>query len=280
MDQLTLPRNEAGHALTKLEHNATKRRVRYRRTWVMLAAAAIILPLLAGYIGYNIAASNHALAYLNLTRGHDYYLPVDSRMLTISLRPLEMGPGALSAYDQPETERERCANDLVTGPGAMRALKGLGEQYPVTFKIGEPLTIPDEFYSAERRQYNADKVLNWLCRQADARDFRTIGVLPVDIYKPGYNFLFGIAKIGGPACIASSARMGVHTDSATGESDIRWQSILRHELGHTLGLQHNDDWRSVMAYGDSLDQLDQQGLGLTDADWARLKELHPVEWDR
>lgn len=157
---------------------------------------------------------------------------------------------------------------------------GLAEVYPLQFEVGTALTIPDKFFSVERQQYRADKVLDWLVAEADCTMFRTIGVMPADIYQPGYNFLFGLAKLGGSSCIASCSRMGGHVDNARLTPQQRWCGIASHELGHTLGLRHVEDTSSLMAYADSLQQLDAQGFSLTKADWALLRELQPIRWKK
>ena len=106
------------------------------------------------------------------------------------------------------------------------------------------------------------------------------GVLYNDVYDDKYNFLYGQARIAGPVCVASANRMGGKLKDAAKSPQQRWISIVRHELGHTLGLQHVDDRKSVMAFGATLSELDGQGDTLTKADWQRLDELHPIRWER
>jgi predicted Zn-dependent protease len=209
-----------------------------------------------------------------------FYLPVDSRQLTVALVPLTPGPQALKVLRGRESAAVTTAAKLATGEGLDDLAANLGELYPLGYRVAEPLAIPDEFFSAERQQYRADKVLNWLAKTADRSTFRNVGVLSCDIYKPGYNYLFGLAKTGGNACIASSARMGMGMDTAQLTADQRLHSIVRHELGHTLGLLHNETEQSVMVYGNSLSELDQQSFTLTPAEWRKLEEIHPIIWRR
>lgn len=279
MDQLTLPHDSAGHAIQLGPWSIYTYKQRYRRNWRWLIAAAIAIPLLAAAAGYGLAWQNiNALVATRLATG-DYYLPISSRQLTVTIQPCTLGPDARAALNAQDSDRERTADELLSEAGLSRLVANLDEIYPFSYAIAAPREIPDEFFSAERQQYRVDELLNWLCKEVDPASFRTVAVLPADIYQPGFNFLFGLAKIGGPACIAGCARMGSPTAGDAALADERWHSIVRHELGHTLGLQHNADWQSVMAYGDSLNQLDQQGVNLTAADWKRLREMHPIQWD-
>jgi predicted Zn-dependent protease len=183
----------------------------------------------------------------------NYYLPVDSQQLTVRIVPLVPGEHATASLTTRDGEAAQFAHDLSSPVGLEHLATRLAEVYPLQFEVGASLTIPDEFYSVERQQYRADQVLDWLVAEADGTLFRTIGAMPNDIYKPGYNFLFGLAKLGGNSCVASCARMGGRVDNARLTPQQRWSGIASHELGHTLGLRHVEDTNSLMAYADSLE---------------------------
>lgn len=239
----------------------------------------VITLLLTSFIGgYHTGSHSGLNRYHEIFSTGNYYLPVDSRQLTVAIVPLQPGPQTLQLLGERASGPAIAARQLVSETGLEDLAADLQVFLPLGCRIAEPLVIPDECFSTERRQYRADLVLNWLAKSADRSDFRTIGVLGTDIYKPDFNFLFGLAKTGGGACIASSARMGMSMDAARLSSSQRWHSIVRHELGHTLGLLHNESERSVMVYGNSLGELDQQPLELTAAEWRKLEEIHPIIW--
>jgi archaemetzincin len=208
----------------------------------------------------------------------DYYLPVDSRSLTVAIQPLVPGPQAAAVLGRVNSGHAQAAAALVAPAGLEALADSLAALYPLSYEIVKPVELPDEFFDVERQQYDVDLALNWLVKQADPHYFRTLGVTSADIYKGEYNFLFGLAKLGGSSCISSCARTTGTTPGELLTPAKRWHSIVRHEMGHTLGLQHVEDQQSVMAYGNSLEELDQQGTELTKADWKLLKNLHPIRW--
>ena len=60
----------------------------------------------------------------------------------------------------------------------------------------------------------------------------------------------------------------------------RWHLLVRHELGHSLGLQHTEEQDSVMHYSNSLRELDRSSPELTAGDWRTLRNVLPVQWQR
>jgi archaemetzincin len=210
--------------------------------------------------------------------GQDFYLPVSSRMLTVAIQPLV--PREAANGGQQSGAAAMTAQELMSA-GELTALAVALEQlYPFNYTVLPPLVIPEGMFHADRQQYDAQKLLEWMIGESQPQYFRTAAVLSQDIYKPEMNFLFGLARIGGNCCVSSCARMGGEVDGPRLTPEQRWASIVRHELGHTLGLQHVDDRKSVMAYGDSLEALDRQGDMLTTEDWQELRRLHPIRWDR
>jgi archaemetzincin len=102
-------------------------------------------------------------------------------------------------------------------------------------------------YDANRIQYNASKLLNYLVRSTPKLRSKehsvSLWIINGDLYVPGMNFVFGVAHPG-KATVLSTYRL----DSL----DLINKEAI-HEMGHVLGLQHctND---CVMQFSNSLDE--------------------------
>ncbi len=205
-----------------------------------------------------------------------YTLPVSSQQLTMVIQPLKPSAKVLAALPQAEAESRSIAQQLTSAAGLDTLAQDIGKFYRTQCEVSDPITIPDKCFNFERQQYDTKLLLTWVAQQASPANFRTAGVLDIDVYTEGYNFLFGQARLGGSVCVVSTARMGMMLTLRKPED--RWHAIVRHELGHTLGLQHVNDQRSVMKFANSLAEHDIQGTQLTAYDWAQLNKLHPVDW--
>ena len=110
---------------------------------------------------------------------------------------------------------------------------------------------------AVRGQYYSSSVLASLAAPADGR--AVLVVTEADLYVPVLTFVFGEAQLGGPRAIVSLHRLrdefyGLPRDEA--KLDARLAKEALHELGHTFGLRHCDDWRCVMASSHAVERLD------------------------
>ncbi|MES1206215.1 MAG: hypothetical protein ABUS79_09790 [Pseudomonadota bacterium] len=102
--------------------------------------------------------------------------------------------------------------------------------------------LPVEAYHAARRRHRADKILDALGRQPNARAFdRVVGVTAGDISTtkgpyPDWGVM-GLGIIGGRACVVSSFRCKRRAPTPA-VATVRLAKMTIHEIGHTLGLQH------------------------------------------
>jgi predicted Zn-dependent protease len=244
---------------------------------VVLVAIVFLLGMFTARLSAPPTAE--AVVFRDSAKG-GFYLPVNSRQLTVTLQPLVPSESVQKQLDARRSDSLDAARELMNAQGLQALSVDLARLYPLTYRVADkPLVLPDALYSADRQQYGTSATLDWLKKQVDSSSFKTVGLLYADVFDEGYNFLFGQARIAGPVCVVSSNRMVQDVGSKMTPAE-RWNSIVRHELGHTLGLQHVPDQRSVMAFGNSLQELDGQGTELTDADWRRLKELHPIRWEK
>lgn len=112
-------------------------------------------------------------------------------------------------------------------------------------------------YSPQRGQYNSSVVLASLTKSGGEE--RVVGIVDVDLYVPGLNFVFGEADAALGTAIVSLHRLrqeyyglapdgGLFLERATKE--------IVHELGHTFGLRHCPDSKCVMHFSNSLADTD------------------------
>jgi archaemetzincin len=117
-----------------------------------------------------------------------------------------------------------------------------------------------------RGQYHSTAILERM--QPLAGGARLLGVSAYDLYVPIFTFVFGEAQLEGACAVVSwhrlaEERYGLPPDEAKLRERLTKEAV--HELGHTFGLRHCDDWRCVMARNHSVERLDVKSASFCEA---------------
>ena len=131
----------------------------------------------------------------------------------------------------------------------------LSLKFKLKCNVKHSLTNPDYAYNSKRKQYLASKILN-IIKKIKTSDFdKVLGIVDVDLYTSGLNFIFGQAELMGRNCLISVSRLDPRFYSYDYEENLFYERVLKesvHELGHTFGLQHCDNRKCVMVFSNSL----------------------------
>jgi len=142
----------------------------------------------------------------------------------------------------------------VVGGGLATAL---GREWDVTNSLPRPAYA----YHQRRQQYLSDAILNQLRKIALPAE-RLLGLVDLDLYTRGLNFVFGQASTGGREALIALPRLrqsfyGLPDDKAFFHERAVKEAV--HELGHTYGLGHCPDATCVMHFSNSLPDTDFKG---------------------
>jgi archaemetzincin len=157
---------------------------------------------------------------------------------------------------------------LPIGPpdGLLQELKpALAATFRVRCEI-LPLVLDPEFaFHGERQQYHSSEILARMRGCIPPRAWRVLGITSVDLYIPILTYVFGEAQIGGPCALVSSHRLrqtfyGLPADAALERGRLLKECV--HELGHTLGLPHCQDYDCVMSASHAVEWIDIKGAEL------------------
>jgi archaemetzincin len=125
-----------------------------------------------------------------------------------------------------------------------------------------PETFDLSFALDQRRgQYYSTAILQRLERAMDP-DARILGVTACDLYVPVLTFVFGEAQLDGNCAIVSTARLNEEFYGLPARAELLRERLVKeaaHELGHTFGLRHCNDWRCVMSSSHGVERLDVKG---------------------
>lgn len=117
-------------------------------------------------------------------------------------------------------------------------------------------------YVAARGQYSSPRFLSRLRRVRRNPGDKVLGIVDVDIYSPGFDFVFGEAEIATGVATVSTFRLrpenyGSPPDRAVFEERVIKEAV--HELGHLFNLGHCRNPACVMSFSTSLGAVDRKG---------------------
>ena len=134
----------------------------------------------------------------------------------------------------------------------------------------------DYAYAPNRKQYLAPLLLSALHGFQMEPGDRCLGIVDVDLYAPGLNFVFGEADIDAGLAIVSLYRLRQERYGLPRDEKIFRDRAIKeavHELGHTYYLNHCQDVRCVMHFSNSLADTDIKGTSFCSKCQQRLKEV-------
>lgn len=143
--------------------------------------------------------------------------------------------------------------------------QGLVKVYP-DFKcrvVAEALPVPEEALDKKRNQYNSSLILDRInVFAAGLLEFdRVLGLVDVDVFAVGLNYVFGEAYLSGRAGLVSLWRLRPEFYGERADLGVFGLRVLKevvHELGHTLGLRHCLRELCVMHFSNSIFDTDRK----------------------
>ncbi len=158
-------------------------------------------------------------------------------------------------------------------PALMDRLRlALGRLFELPVALWEGRERPTAAYDPRRGQWASGKVLKWLL-EAGPGAGRLLGVTDRDLFSPILTYVFGEAQLGGRGAVMSTARLRQEFYGLPPDAELlyrRTEKEALHELGHTFGLIHCQDYACLMHFSNSIEEVDLKGDRFCEQCAARL----------
>jgi archaemetzincin len=139
----------------------------------------------------------------------------------------------------------------------------LEEMFLQPVEMGPELAVTDRSRDTPMAQYRADLILDRLPNSHNGN--RCLGVLNLDIYAFGLNFIFGEADGRTKKALISLFRLKPEYYRAAPDAAIFHTRTLVeavHEIGHTYGLRHCPNSHCAMHFSSTVEDTDVKGYKL------------------
>ena len=136
---------------------------------------------------------------------------------------------------------------------------GLAGEFLIPCEILTPVGEPSFAFNVTRQQYCSTEVLAALAQHDTPDTWRLLGVTALDLYIPIFTFVFGEAQLGGKCALISVYRLRDEFYGLPPNLPLLRERMLKeavHELGHTLGLPHCEDYQCAMASSHGVELVD------------------------
>jgi len=129
-----------------------------------------------------------------------------------------------------------------------------------------PQALDPEFaFHGERQQYHSSEILQRMRASCSQDTWRLLGVTGVDLYIPILTYVFGEAQVGGPCAVVSLHRLRQQFYGLPPHPMLERDRLIKeavHELGHTLGLRHCDNYECAMSASHAVEWIDLKRVTL------------------
>jgi archaemetzincin len=152
-------------------------------------------------------------------------------------------------------------------PWLPRLRAAVEEAFAWVTTVAPPLTLPAAAYRPAREQYLSTALLEQLVTAKLPHWHRLLGIVDVDLFVPGLNFVFGEADARHGVAVMSTWRLREADDPERFLRLVITEAV--HEIGHTFGLGHCRDPECAMWFSNTLAESVHKG--------SRFCALHAAE---
>ncbi len=124
---------------------------------------------------------------------------------------------------------------------------------------------PSHAFHVERQQYHSSELLQQMQALVGQSYSRVLGITDRDLFIPILTFVFGEAQVDGICALISTHRLRQEFYGLPPDGELLRARALKegvHELGHTFGLMHCEDYECVMASSHSVEWIDLKNTAL------------------
>jgi archaemetzincin len=151
--------------------------------------------------------------------------------------------------------------------------------FQVRCEISAAALDPKPSYHPERQQYHSSEILQRMQTLFGPADFHVLGITAVDLYIPILQYVFGEAQLGGRFAVVSFHRLRQQFYGLEGDDTLLAERLGKeaiHELGHTVGLRHCQDYRCAMASAHAVEWIDLREGALCHSCRKRVEVAKPL----
>jgi len=134
----------------------------------------------------------------------------------------------------------------------------LARELRVGVRVRDGRPDPGFAFDPVRKQCHATSLLRHLS-SLRGDGVRLLGVTAMDLYVPIFTFVYGEAQLAGRCAVLSAHRLRQEFYGLPPDEDLFGERLVKealHELGHTFGLRHCQDWRCAMSSSTTIERLD------------------------
>jgi archaemetzincin len=161
-------------------------------------------------------------------------------------------------------------------------LNKLKQELELTFKrkVEAKIKITNlrSFYNSRRNQYSSSQLLSRLRKMERNPEDKILGIVDVDLFSPGWEFIFGEAEINSGIGMLSLFRLKPENYGHKRNAKLLKGRTLKeavHELGHLFGLLHCESPDCVMYFSTDLKYVDHKKLDFCSECQSKLNKSFP-----